>query len=65
MTSLEIKDLHVNIKNENIEILKGVNLTINTNEVTLLWDQMEQENRLCLQPLWDIQIMKSHKEISS
>ena len=33
MTSLEIKDLHVNIKNENIEILKGVNLTINTNEV--------------------------------
>jgi ABC-type glutathione transport system ATPase component len=32
-TVLEIKDLHVEVEGEGIEILKGVNLTVNKGEI--------------------------------
>ena len=42
-STLEIKDLHVSIEDK--EILKGVNLTINTGEYMQLWDQMVLVNQ--------------------
>ena len=57
-STLEIKDLHVSIEDK--EILKGVNLTINT-KYTQLWDLMVLVNQHYRQQLWDIQVMKLHK----
>ena len=58
-STLEIKDLHVSIEDK--EILKGVNLTINTGKYTQLWDLMVLVNQHYRQQLWDIQVMKLHK----
>ena len=58
-STLEIKDLHVSIEDK--EILKGVNLTINTAKYTQLWDLMVLVNQHYRQQLWDIQVMKLHK----
>ena len=47
---IKIKDLHVEIEGK--EILKGVNLTLKTGEITPpSWDQMELVNLLFLLPL--------------
>ena len=59
-STLEIKDLHVSIEDK--EILKGVNLTINTTTKYMqLWGQMEQVNQHYHQQLWGILAMKSRK----
>lgn len=51
-STLEIKDLHVSIEDK--EILKGVNLTINTGEIHAIMDQMVLVNQHYHQRLWDI-----------
>ena len=58
-STLEIKDLHVSIEDK--EILKGVNLTVNTGEVLQSWDLMVQVNQHYLLQLWVTQVMKSLK----
>lgn len=55
-STLEIKDLHVSIEDK--EILKGVNLTINTDEIHAIMDQTGQVNQLYHLQLWDTQAMK-------
>lgn len=55
-STLEIKDLHVSIEDK--EILKGVNLTINTDEIHAIMGQTGQVNQLYHLQLWDTQAMK-------
>ena len=56
MKTLEIKDLHVAVKDEDTqkmkEILTGVNLTVIPVKFMQLWVQMAQENLPCRKPLW-------------
>ena len=52
-STLEIKDLHVSIEDK--EILKGVNLTINTGEIHAIMGPNGTGKS------WDIQVMKLHK----
>lgn len=60
MSTLEIKDLYIRVEEK--EILKGVNLTINTTRFAPSWDQMEQGNQhFLLLRLWVTLILKSHK----
>ena len=59
MSTLEIKDLHVEIEGK--EILKGVNLTLKLVRSQPSWDQTEQGNLLCQLPLWETQIMEVTK----
>ena len=58
MATLEIKNLHVEVKDEEKKaykkILKGVNLTMHTGEIHALWDQMVQVNQLYLKQSWAI-----------
>lgn len=55
-STLEIKDLHVSIEDK--EILKGVNLTINTDEIHAIMGPNGQVNQLYHLQLWDTQAMK-------
>lgn len=56
-STLEIKDLHVSIEDK--EILKGVNLTINTDEIhAIMGTKRGQVNQLYHLQLWDTQAMK-------
>ncbi len=57
MATLEVKDLHVEIeeeKDQTREILKGVNLTMNTGEIHASWDLTERVNQHCHRPSWVI-----------
>ncbi len=56
MSTLEIKDLHVEIEGK--EILKGVNLTLKTGEIAAIMGPNGTGNLLCQLPLWETQIMK-------
>ena len=56
MATLEIKNLHVSIEDK--EILKGVNLTINTGEIHAVMGPNGTGNQHFLQLLWVIQVMR-------
>ena len=55
-STLEIKDLHVSIEDK--EILKGVNLTINTDEIHAIMGPNGQVNQLSHLQLWYTQAMQ-------
>ena len=52
MKTLEIKNLHVEVEGK--EILKGVDLTVNENEVHALMGPKGNGNQHCLPQLWGI-----------
>ncbi len=56
MATLEVKDLHVEVEDEEQqtkrEILKGVNLTMNTGEIHASWAPTELGNPLFRRQLW-------------
>lgn len=56
MATLEIKNLHVSIEDK--EILKGVNLTINTGEIHAVMGPNGTGKSTLLQRLWATQVMK-------
>ncbi len=68
MATLEIKDLHVSVKDEESkeekEILKGVNLKMKTGEIHAIMDQMELVSLLFLKPSWVILTIMLQKAIS-
>lgn len=59
MSTLEIKDLYVRVEEK--EILKGVNLTINTNEIHAIMGPNGPGNQHFLLRLWVTLILKSPK----
>lgn len=59
MSKLEIIDLHVGIDGK--EILKGVNLEMNTGEIHAIMDQMGPGNQPFQKPSWVILNMKCFK----
>ena len=56
MSVLEIKDLHVEIEGK--EILKGVNLTLQTGQVAAIMGPNGTGNQPFQLPSWAIQAMK-------
>ena len=61
---LKIKDLRVNLEDENKEILKGVNLTVEAGKVHAIMDQMDPGNLLCLTFCLEKKATKSQMEPS-
>ncbi len=59
MATLQVTDLHVSVADEEAkttkEILKGVNLTMNTGETHASWDLTEPVNQRYPKQLWAIQ----------
>ena len=49
---LKIKDLRVNLEDENKEILRGVDLTVEAGKVHAIMGQMDRENLLFLRTIW-------------
>ena len=52
MSTLKIENLHVSIGEK--EILKGIDLVVNTGETMRLWGQMVMENQHYYQLSWGI-----------
>ena len=61
MSTLKIENLHVSVGEK--EILKGINLTINTGETHAIMGPNGNGNLLYYQLLWDILNIQLQKEI--